>query len=142
MQLKRYTDYALRMLLYLGAHPNEVVSVSRIAEAYGVSRNHLLKVANGLVAGGLVASFRGSSGGLRLAMPPESINVGEVVRHMEGERPVIDCSQPPCPILPACHLQQVLLEAQQDFMARLARYTLADLMRGKRRQLVALLANS
>jgi len=142
MQLKRYTDYALRILLYLGAHPDEVVSVSRIASAYGVSRHHLLKVANGLVTSGLVTSFRGSGGGLRLAVSAEAINVGEVVRSMEGERPVIDCSQPPCPIVPACHLQQVLLEAQQDFLARLAQYTLADLMRGKRRQLVALLANS
>jgi Rrf2 family nitric oxide-sensitive transcriptional repressor len=142
MQLKRYTDYALRVLLYLGAHPGEVVSISRIAQAYGVSRNHLLKVLNGLVEQGLVTTLRGNRGGVQLALPPQAINVGAVISHMEGDRPMIDCAQPPCPIAPACQLQRVLNEARQDFLARLSGYTLADLIQGKRRQLIGLLAGS
>jgi Rrf2 family nitric oxide-sensitive transcriptional repressor len=97
MQLKRYTDYALRVLLYLGTHPDEVASISRIAGAYGVSRNHLLKVMHGLTEQGLVTTFRGKHGGLRLALPPADINVGAVVTHMEGGQPVDRLYQPRLP---------------------------------------------
>ena len=140
MQLKRYTDYALRILVYLGAHPDEVVSVSRIAQAYGVSRNHLLKVMNGLTEQGLITTYRGKHGGLRLALPPADINVAAVVAHMEGDNPLIDCANPPCPILPVCQLNHALREARQAFIDHLSRYTVADLLHGKQRQLVRLLA--
>ncbi len=141
MQLKRYTDYALRVLLYLGVHPDEVVSVNRIAEAYGISRNHLLKVINGLAEEGVVATFRGKGGGVRLARPPREINVGAVVEGMEGEVPLIDCHAPACPILPACELNHALREAQQAFIDHLAGYTLEDLLRHKP-QLAHLLADT
>lgn len=142
MQLKRYTDYALRTLIYLGTYPDEVVSVGRIAEAYGISRNHLLKVMNGLAEQGLIHTFRGKTGGLQLALPPEQINVGAVVAHMEGDAPLIDCSNLACPILPACKLRDALDEAQRSFIDTLSRYTLADLLRGKRKQLARLLAGT
>lgn len=142
MQLKRYTDYALRILVYLGAHPDQVVSVSRIASAYGISRNHLLKVVTGLVEQELVETIRGNRGGLRLAASPGDINVGAVVAHMEGDRPLINCGDPPCPILPACLLNTALQEAQQVFIRHLSGYTLADLIDGKQQQLVRLLKHA
>ena len=139
MQLKRYTDYALRVLIYLGSHPGQVVSVSRIAQAYGISRNHLLKVVNGLTEQRLIDTFRGKHGGLQLATAPEDINVGTVVTHMEGDSPLIDCINPPCPILPACQLNHALRAAQQAFIDHLSGYTLADLLHGRQQQLVRLL---
>lgn len=142
MQLKRYTDYALRVLLYLGAHPDEVVSVGRIAGAYGISRNHLLKVMNGLAEQQLIETFRGKSGGIRLALDPADINVGAVVARMEGDSPLIDCGSPPCPILPACQLNHVLRTARQAFIDQLAAHTLADLLQDRQAQLASLLATA
>lgn len=142
MQLKRYTDYALRVLLYLGAHPDEVVSVGRIADAYGISRNHLLKVMNGLADLQLIDTFRGKSGGIRLSRDTADINVGEVVARMEGDSPLVDCGSPPCPILPACELNHLLHAARQAFIDHLAAYTLADLLQGRQNKLVRLLATA
>ena len=140
MQLKRYTDYSLRVLICLGLYPGEVISINKIARAYDISRNHLLKVVNGLAEQQLIETFRGKHGGLQLAKSPDSINVGEVVGYMEGRNPLIDCREPPCPILPACTLNAVLDEAKRAFINTLQHYTLADLLEGKRSQLVELLA--
>jgi Rrf2 family nitric oxide-sensitive transcriptional repressor len=142
MQLKRYTDYALRVLLYLGSHPDQVISVNRIAQAYGISRNHLLKVIGGLTEQRLIDTFRGQHGGLRLASAPEDINIGAVVAHMEGDSPLVNCIDPPCPILPACQLNHALREARQAFIDHLSRYTLADLLHGRQQQLVRLLTTA
>jgi Rrf2 family nitric oxide-sensitive transcriptional repressor len=139
MQLKRYTDYSLRVLIYLGIFPDEVISINKIARGYDISRNHLLKVVNGLAEQQLVTTFRGKHGGLQLAKSPDSINVGAVVDYMEGRNPLIDCRNPTCPILPACTLNVVLDEAKRAFIKSLHRYTLADLLEGKRSQLVELL---
>ncbi len=140
MQLKRYTDYSLRLLIYLGVHPERVVSVNEIAQAYAISRNHLLKVVSGLIEQGLVQTFRGKSGGLQLARAPQHINVGDVVKFMEGSSQIVDCHEPYCPIVPACNLKRVLHEAQTEFHKALKRYTLADLIAGKEHKLVQLLA--
>jgi Rrf2 family nitric oxide-sensitive transcriptional repressor len=139
MQLKRYTDYSLRVLIYLAIKPEEIISINEIAEAYDISRNHLLKVVNGLMEQGLIQTYRGKTGGLQLAKPPGRINVGEVVKYMEGNVQVIDCHEPYCPIVPACSLQRALNEAHQAFYKSLKRYTLADLIKGKQSKLVHLL---
>lgn len=140
MQLKRYTDYSLRVLIYLGVNPERVVSVNEIAQAYDISRNHLLKVVNGLLEQGLVVTYRGKNGGLQLARQAEKINVGEVVRYMEGNDRVINCHEPACPIAPACHLQRALQEAHQAFYRTLGGYSLANLIKGKEKKLLHLLA--
>lgn len=140
MQLKRYTDYSLRVLIYLGAHPDQVVSINEIAQAYGISRNHLLKVVNGLMEQKLIQTFRGKTGGLQLARAPHKIKVGEVVKYMEGHSGLVDCNEPYCPIQPACTLKHALLEAQQAFYTSLNRYTLASLLKDKQSKLVQLLA--
>ena len=135
MHLTRYTDYAMRVLLCLGAQPDKVCSIAEIARAYGISQNHLMKVAHDLGKAGYVEGLRGRSGGLRLARPADKINVGEVVRQTEQGFELAGCGS--CVIAPACGLSGVLDEALAAFMAVLDRYTLADLLR-KRSKLVRL----
>jgi Rrf2 family nitric oxide-sensitive transcriptional repressor len=127
MRLTRYTDYALRVLLYLGAQPDRVCSIAEIARAYDISQNHLMKVAHDLGKAGYVEGVRGRSGGIRLAKPANRINVGAVVRHTEEGFDLADCGT--CVIAPACGLAGVLTEALTAFMAVLDRYTLADLLK-------------
>jgi Rrf2 family transcriptional regulator, nitric oxide-sensitive transcriptional repressor len=135
MRLTHYTDFALRVLLYLGAHPDRLCPISEIAQAYGISQNHLVKVAHDLGKGGYVAGIRGRFGGIRLARPAEAINVGAVVRHTEDDFQLADCGS--CLIAPACGLSRALDEAMAAFMAVLDRYTLADLL-ARRDDLAAL----
>ncbi len=140
MQLKRYTDYSLRILIYLGINPERVVSINEIAQAYGISRNHLLKVVIGLAEQDLIEAYRGKTGGWRLAHAPHQINIGKVVEYMEDQGSVIDCHEPACPILPACNLKRALQEAQTAFFQVLRQYTLADLLNKKQDKLIRLLA--
>ena len=137
MRLTRYTDYAMRVLLYLGAQPEKVCSIGEIARAYGISQNHLMKVAHELGKAGYVEGVRGRSGGIRLARPAEKINVGAVVRGAEEGFDLADCGS--CVIAPACGLSGVLNEALAAFMAVLDGYTLADLLK-KRSKLLSLFA--
>ena len=140
MQLKRYTDYSLRVLMYLGINPDRVVSINEIAQAYDISRNHLLKVVSGLAELGVIEAYRGKTGGWKLARAPHQINIGQVVQHMEDQSAIIDCHEPACPILPACTLKRVLHEAQTAFFKTLSQYTLADLIDTKQNKLIRLLA--
>jgi Rrf2 family nitric oxide-sensitive transcriptional repressor len=142
MQLKRYTEYSLRVLIYLGVNPERVVSINEIADAYTISRNHLLKVVSGLAEQGLIVAYRGKTGGWKLARAPHQINIGQVVEYMEEQGPIINCHEPECPILPACTLKRVLYEAQKDFFKSLRQYTLADLLDNKQDKLVRLLASN
>jgi Rrf2 family nitric oxide-sensitive transcriptional repressor len=131
MRLTLFSDYALRILLYLAAHPGRLVRVAEVSEAYGVSENHLVKVVQLLVARGLVESVRGRGGGLQLACPPESIKVGAVLRATEPDLDLVECFDPTssaCPITPACGLKHALEEAQGAFLARLDAYTLSDFL--------------
>ena len=127
MRLTRYTDYALRVLIHLGAQPDRVCSIAEIARAYGVSQNHLMKVAHDLGKAGYVEGVRGRTGGIRLARPPETINVGAVLREMEEGFDLVECDT--CTIAPACELTRILDEALAAFMNVLDRYTLADLLK-------------
>lgn len=126
MHLTRYTDYALRVLMYLGARQDRLCSIAEIARAYGISQNHLMKVVHDLGKAGYVASARGRTGGIRLALPAADIRIGAVVRHTEDGFDLVDC--PSCRIAPACGLKGVFGEALNAFMAVLDRHTLADLM--------------
>jgi Rrf2 family transcriptional regulator, nitric oxide-sensitive transcriptional repressor len=135
MRLTHYTDFALRVLLYLGVHPDRICPISEIAQAYGISQNHLVKVVHDLGKAGYVAGIRGRFGGIRLARPAEAINIGAVVRHTEDDFQLADCDS--CLIAPACGLNRALDEAMVAFMAVLDGYTLADLL-AKRDDLTAL----
>lgn len=132
MRLTRYTDYAMRVLLHLGAEPERMASISEIAEAYDISRNHLVKVVHDLAKSGYLDTTRGRSGGIRLARSPNCINIGEVLRHTEDGFKLVDCAN--CIIAPACGLTAVVNEALAAFLDVFHRYTLADLL-GRKQEL-------
>ena len=130
MRLTTYTDYTLRVLMYVAARPERLATISEIAGAYGISRNHLMKVVNQLGTWGLLANVRGKGGGMRLGRPAASIVLGKVIRKSEPMA-LAPCFQPvdgPCVIRPACNLRHALDEAREAFLAVLDRYTLADLV--------------
>jgi len=139
MKLTLFTDYSMRVLLYLGARPGHLCSIAEVARAYGISQNHLMKVVNQLARAGYVESVRGRFGGIRLGRAAEDINIGELVRHTEEGFDLVDCGS--CVIAPACGLTGVLKEALAAFLAVLDRYTLADLMT-RRQDLGRLLAGA
>lgn len=126
MRLTRYTDYAMRVLLFLGTHPDRLCAIAEIARAYAISQNHLMKVVNDLVNAGYLQSVRGRSGGVRLARPPGEINIGALVRHTEDDFDLVGCGT--CIIAPACGLACVLDDALQSFLSVLDRYSLADVL--------------
>lgn len=126
MRLTRYSDYAMRVLLYLGQRPDRLCSATEISRAYGISQNHLMKVINDLVRTGYLASVRGRKGGVRLAMPPQEICIGAVMRHTEQDFDLVGCST--CLVASACGLTSVLEEAVAAFLGVLDRYTLADVL--------------
>ncbi|MCF6284861.1 MAG: Rrf2 family transcriptional regulator [Candidatus Hydrogenedentes bacterium] len=129
MQLTQYSDYAFRTLIYL-AISTENATITEIAEHYQISRNHLVKVVHNLGKLGYITTTRGRQGGLRLAMPPEQINIGEVVRKTEPNFNLVECfdrEKNQCVITPACKLMGILGEAFQAFTDVLDQYTLADM---------------
>ncbi|ABG31315.1 Rrf2 family transcriptional regulator [Roseobacter denitrificans] len=133
MQLDKFTDYALRILMTLAVRAPARVATSEIATLFGLSENHLSKVSTQLVREGFVLSERGRNGGLTLARAPERILVGAVVRTMTRKAHVVECfgTDKSCLILPSCGLRQPLAEAQEAFFATLDHYTLADVTRSR-----------
>ncbi|GGD53184.1 RrF2 family transcriptional regulator [Croceicoccus pelagius] len=129
MRLTRYTDYAMRVLLFLGSRTDRLCSISEIAKAYGISQNHLMKVVSDLVSAGYLESVRGRSGGIRLAMRSDDINIGKLIRHTEEDFDLVECGK--CIIAPACGLTGVLDEALQAFLVVLDGYSLADVLAKK-----------
>lgn len=131
MKLTAFTDYSLRVLIYLAAEPRRRATISEIATSFDVSENHLTKVVHFLGKQGWLATVRGKGGGLTLALPADAIAIGRVVRDTEGAAQPAECFEPSggrCAIAPCCRLRGVLVEAVQAFYAVLDRYTLADLV--------------
>lgn len=130
MRLTTFTDYALRVLMYAGMAGERLITIEETANAYGVSRTHLMKVVNILTRHGYLKGVRGRSGGFTLAHPPETINLGAVVRMTEPDFALVECftSGNRCTISVCCRLPSILNEALESFVATLDRYTLADLM--------------
>ncbi len=126
MRLTRYTDFAIRLMLYLAAYEDRLCSIGEIAEAHGISQNHLMKVASDLAGSGYVRSLRGHGGGLRLARPADQINIGHMIRHTEGKVDLVGCGE--CPLAPACGMVCVFRDAVENFFVTLDQYTLADIM--------------
>jgi Rrf2 family transcriptional regulator, nitric oxide-sensitive transcriptional repressor len=140
MRLSGYTDYALRILIYLAVQPDRLPTIGEIADHYAISKNHLTKVAHQLGVAGYIETVRGRGGGLRLGKPAEEIGVGEVVRFAEQDLAIVECmgTENECRLTPSCALKGVLGEALQAFLAVLDEYSLADITRQKR-SLAALL---
>ncbi len=132
MQLKKYTDYSLRVLIFAGMKSNgELTSIKEISEIFSISENHLGKIVFELNKQGLIETIRGRYGGIRLAKNPEDINVGEIVRRLEQDFDLLECfnhQSNHCIISPACRLKHALHEALEAFFHVLDQYTLKDLI--------------
>jgi len=131
MRLTTYSDYTLRVLMYLALDRSRLATIPEIATAYGISRNHLMKVVHQLGRAGVIESVRGKGGGIRLARAPEQIRIGEIVRASEGSAPIVEClsgDANTCRIAPVCRLTRVLTDGFDALYERLNGYTLADLM--------------
>ncbi len=132
MQLSLYTDYSLRVLLYLATHQDRRVTMSEIADAYAISHEHLRKVIHQLGKLGYLTTFRGKSGGFELKVAADQILLGEVIAATEPRKPVIDCQAQPCVLADSCALQAVLARAEAAFYDVLKQARLSDLVKNKR----------
>ena len=131
MRLTVFSDYTLRVLMYLALDRTRLATIPEIAAAFGISQNHLTKVVHQLVRTGVLESVRGKGGGVRLARAPEEIRLGQVVRSSEGNVPIVEClsGEPSsCRIAPVCRLTAILVRAFDALYDSLDEYTLADLV--------------
>ncbi|ADP31414.1 HTH-type transcriptional repressor NsrR [Bacillus atrophaeus] len=135
MKLTNYTDYSLRVLIFLATqHTEDLCNIKQIAETYSISKNHLMKVIYQLGQLGYVETIRGRGGGIRLGMAPEDINIGEVVRKTEDDFNIVECfdsGKNLCIISPVCGLKHVFNEALLAYLSVLDKYTLGDLVKNK-----------
>ena len=130
MKLTRFTDYSLRVLIYLGLKDDGRVTIREISEAYGISRNHLMKVVSLLTRMGYLTAQRGPGGGIKLARPPEEINLADVIRDTEEDLVMVECFDKGgnCVITPVCKLHHIISEALDAYITTLRKYTLIDLI--------------
>jgi Rrf2 family nitric oxide-sensitive transcriptional repressor len=130
MRLTNFSDYALRVLMYAATQGDRLITIEETAAVYGISRTHLMKVANQLTRAGYLKAVRGRSGGLTLARRPNRIKLGEVLRATEPDFALVECftADNQCIITPRCRLRGALKEALAAFTGTLDRYTLADLV--------------
>jgi Rrf2 family nitric oxide-sensitive transcriptional repressor len=136
MRLTLYTDYSLRVLIYLANREDENVTITELADFYQISRNHLVKVVHNLGLDGYILTTRGRHGGLKLARPAKEILIGEVVRSTEPDFDLLECFNPAtdkCVISRSCSLKSVISNAQAGFLDVLDRYTLADIAKASKK---------
>lgn len=134
MNLTRFTDYSLRVLIFVGVHRDRLVSIQEVSDAYRISRNHIVKVVHQLGRLGFLDNVRGRKGGIRLAREPQDIRVGDVVRATEPGFVLLECFDPRqnrCAITPACRLMDTLATGLERFMQTLDDVTLQDLLKPK-----------
>ncbi len=130
MRLTVYSDYALRLLMYLAVRGDKLATIPQIAQAYNISGNHLMKVVHQLGQAGYLETVRGRGGGIRLARPAADIVLGDVIRFTEPDMDIVPCFAPEnqdCPLRRACRLKGALERARLAFLHVLDEYTLADL---------------
>jgi Rrf2 family nitric oxide-sensitive transcriptional repressor len=131
MQLTQFSDYSLRLVLYLAMNDERVVPVNEVSTAYNISHHHLVKVVQRLTTEGLIVTVRGRTGGVRLKRKPEDIRIGHLVRVTEPHFTLVECFEPKtntCPINHVCGLKQALRSALSAYLDTLDRYTVADFL--------------
>lgn len=132
MRLTVYTDYTLRVMIYLTLRyeSGDVATIDEMARAYGISRNHLMKIVHELGQNGYIETTRGRSGGARLARAPNRISLGEVVRMAEKDFAMVECqdteAEQACAVFQACNLKRALRRAMDAFMEELDKVTFED----------------
>ncbi|MEW9502760.1 RrF2 family transcriptional regulator [Jeotgalibacillus marinus] len=133
MKLTLYTDYSLRVLIYLASKKDhDLANIQEIADAYHISKNHLMKITYELGKMGIIETVRGRNGGIRLAKQPTDINIGALVRQTEEDFHLVECFDTEhnrCVITPVCGLKHVLNKALQAYFQVLDDYTLDDLVK-------------
>ena len=128
MRLTKHTDYAFRVLIYLASMPDDRLStVQEIAEKFGVSRSHIMKIVHKMAGAGLIHASRGQGGGIRLGQPKETVDLRRVIELMEATLVPVNCGDPVCIIKKNCTLKNILFDAQRQFLEHVGQYTLADL---------------
>jgi Rrf2 family transcriptional regulator, nitric oxide-sensitive transcriptional repressor len=136
MRLTEWTDYTLRVLMYCGVYADErLVTITEIAEGYGISRNHLMKIVNELATQGVLETTRGRGGGMRLLKPASQIMLGDVIRASEPDFRMVECFDAEtntCTLTPQCRLKRVLGDAMDAYFAVLDQVTLAELLPSRR----------
>ena len=133
MQLTKFSDYALRLLIHLASADGQRLTARGIAESQGLSFNHLSKIGQWLAAEGYVTATRGRTGGIVLAKRPSEISLGPLLRRSEADSPLVECMSADgggCVLTPSCGLTSLLAGAQEAFFAYLDQYTLADVIAG------------
>lgn len=131
MRLAEYTDYTLRVLMYCAARPQQLVTISELAERHGVSRNHLMKIVTDLGRQGVLETTRGRGGGLRLLKDPSKVRIGDVVRASETDFRLVECFDPgtnQCTLTPSCRLKGLFYAALRAYFKELDGMTLADMV--------------
>lgn len=131
MRLAEYTDYTLRVLMYCAARPQQLVTISELAERHGVSRNHLMKIVTDLGRQGVLETTRGRGGGLRLLKDPSKVRIGDVVRASETDFRLVECFDPKtnqCTLTPSCRLKGLFNAALRAYFKELDGMTLADMV--------------
>ena len=142
MRLTAFTDYSLRVLIYLAVNGGQNTTIAQIAQSYGISKYHLMKVVQELSQKGYLIALRGKNGGLHLSRSPAEINIGKLVRAMERDLAVAECfgKNNQCILTPACSLQALFSEALDGFFSVLDAYTLEDILpKRRRKELVGIL---
>ncbi|MDF1510299.1 Rrf2 family transcriptional regulator [Robertmurraya sp. DFI.2.37] len=133
MRLTSYSDYSFRVLIYLGTKDREkLIKITEIAEAFSISKNHLMKIIHHLGKMGYIETIRGRGGGVRLAKSPSEINVGKLVRQTEEDFHIVECfdrKNSQCVITPVCSLKHIFQNALDQFLKELDRYTLEDVVK-------------
>lgn len=134
MRLTKFSDYALRVLMYAASKGDRLATIEETAELYGVSRAHLKKVVMLLTQEGFLRGHRGRSGGFELAMAPEDINLGQVLRATEPDFGMVECFLPDnlCRVTRRCRLPAIVNEALDGFLSAFDRYSLADILMEER----------
>ncbi|MBE2895210.1 RrF2 family transcriptional regulator [Spirabiliibacterium falconis] len=126
MKLNKFTDYSLRVLIYLAMKKDALSTIQEIAHAYQISENHLMKVIHNLSKLGFIISKRGKGGGILLANTPEKINLGDIIQKVEGDDPYVKCTD--CCIVPHCQLPSIFEQALAAFYSMLRQYSLHDVI--------------
>lgn len=138
MQLTHFTDFGLRTLIYLAAaRERGMVTIREVAQQFDLPQNHLNKVVSHLVKQGWIVATPGRNGGLRMALPAESLLLGDVIRTLEGHATLIDCEKPVCALKGNCHLKHLVDLGLQDFYRNMNRHSLADLIKSPTTEVIS-----